>query len=271
MLRNTKELEAFTLGANDGAIGEITDCYFDDERWVIRYLIVETGHWLSSRKVLISPAAIGKRAWWGERTLPIDLTRAQIESCPDIDSQQTVSRQQERIMLRHYGFPNYWGGGGLWGGGLYPYSVEPGVESFGTPPEAYDDEGLDDVNPEEYGSHDDPHLRSCDEVTGYHIHANDGEIGHVQGFLMDDETWAIRYLIVNTSNWWLGHEVLIAPSWIKSVKWSDNTVLVDLSRESIKNAPAYDSDTDLIREQESSVHHHYGRVGYWSSESKPAD
>ena len=82
MLRNTKDLEAFTLGANDGAIGKITDCYFDDERWVIRYLIVETGPWLSSRKVLISPAAIGKRAWWGERTLPIDLTRAQIESSP---------------------------------------------------------------------------------------------------------------------------------------------------------------------------------------------
>lgn len=270
MLRKTKELEAFTLSASDGEIGKITDCYFDDAQWVIRYLVVDTGDWLSSRKVLISPAAIGNRAWWGERSLPIDLTRAQIEACPDIDSEQPVSRQQERIMLQHFGYPYYWSGRGLWGGGLYPYQISPGMVAFANTPALYGQADSDDFDASVSGHRDDPHLRSCNEVIGYHIHAKDGEIGHVQGFLMDDQTWALRYLVVNTSNWWLGHEVLIAPAWIKAVDWSDNTVSIDLSREAIMASPVYDSTTDLVREQESGVHHHYGHVGYWIAEDKPA-
>lgn len=120
MLRNTKDLEEFVLGAKDGVIGNIRDFYFDDAERVIRYLIVDTGSWLSSRKVLISPMAIGKPEWWGERTLPVDLTRAQVEASPHTDTEQPVSRQQEGVILVHYGYPYYWGGMGLWGGGLYP-------------------------------------------------------------------------------------------------------------------------------------------------------
>jgi hypothetical protein len=111
---------------------------------------------------------------------------------------------------------------------------------------------------------DDPHLRSCNAVRGYHIHATDGDIGHVAGFLIDDETWAIRYLVVDTSNWWVGHKVLIAPPWIKGVHWSDQSVSVDLSRALIQSAPRYDPAVDWSRDQELRLYRHYGRSGYWA-------
>ncbi len=69
------------------------------------------------------------------------------------------------------------------------------------------------------GKHDDVHLRSCKAVAGYQITATDGDIGHVESLLMDEETWAINCLVVNTSNWWLGHQVLITPKWIRDVSW----------------------------------------------------
>jgi hypothetical protein len=111
---------------------------------------------------------------------------------------------------------------------------------------------------------DDPHLRSCKAVVGYHLHASDGDIGHVSGFLVDDETWAVRYLIIDTSNWWLGHKALIAPAWIKGVHWSDQTVSIDLTRDSIKNAPPYDASADWNRDQELHLYRHHGRSGYWA-------
>jgi hypothetical protein len=113
---------------------------------------------------------------------------------------------------------------------------------------------------------DDPHLRSCKVVMDYHIQSVDGDIGHVQGLLVDEETWAIRYLIVNTSNWWLDHLVLIAPQWIQKVSWSDTTVSVDLTRQAVKDAPAYDSAAQLNREQEVNIFKHYGHPGYWEDE-----
>jgi hypothetical protein len=111
---------------------------------------------------------------------------------------------------------------------------------------------------------DDPHLRSCEAVTGYHVQAMDGEIGHVDGFLVDEETWAIRYLVVNTSNWWVGHKVLIALPWITGVHWSNQTVSIDLNRDEIKASPAYDADALLDRQWELKLHRHYRRTGYWT-------
>lgn len=111
---------------------------------------------------------------------------------------------------------------------------------------------------------DDPHLRSCNAVSGYHVHASDGEIGHVEGLLVDDETWAILYLIVNTSNWWVGHKVLIATDWIQDVSWFDSMVSINAPRQAVKDAPAYDSAKPLDRQQEMRLYMHYGKVGYWA-------
>lgn len=110
---------------------------------------------------------------------------------------------------------------------------------------------------------EDPHLRSCREVMKYHIHATDGDIGHVDGMLVDDQTWAIRYLIVNTSNWWLGHRLLIAPQWIEDVSWFDSKVSLKMNRKAIKDAPAYDPVGELDRFEETALYEHYGQRGYW--------
>ena len=267
MLRNTKDLENYAISATDGPIGHVKDFYFDDDAWVIRYFMVDAGSWLSSRKVLISPISV-HRPDWLERTLPVSITKEQVRNSPDIDTDKPVSRQNEEQYMGYYGYPNYWGGGGMWGDGVYPYAMVPGYAGY-----ALDrvDRAEREREEEAYlraerarHRNDDPHLRSCKAVTGYHIHATDGEIGHVAGYLVDDETWAILYLIVDTSNWWVGHKVLIAPPWIKGVHWSDQTVSVDLSRESIKNAPPYDSTSDWGRDQELSLYRHYGRSGYWA-------
>ena len=106
---------------------------------------------------------------------------------------------------------------------------------------------------------DDPHLRSANAVLKYHIHASDGYIGRVEGLLVDDETWAIRYLIVDASNWWLGHQVLVAPQWIQGVNWFSSNVSVDLSRKTLKDAPAYAPASSLDRQQEIELLEYYGR------------
>jgi len=115
---------------------------------------------------------------------------------------------------------------------------------------------------------DDQHLRSCKAVVGYHIEATDGDIGHVKGLLVDEETWAVRYFTVDTSTWWPGHQVLIAPQWIQGVRWADAAVAVNLTRQAVKDAPKYDSTTPLDRKEEICLHEHYGRPGYWAAEEK---
>ena len=70
----------------------------------------------------------------------------------------------------------------------------------------------------------DSHLRSTEAVSGYHMEATDGEIGHLDGFIIDDEAWTIRYIEVATRNWWPGKKVLVSPAWIEGVSWPDSKV-----------------------------------------------
>lgn len=258
MLRNTHELSKYTIGATDGTIGHAADFYFDDESWVVRYLVVDTGSWLSGREVLISPIALGRPDTAG-KVLPVTISRAKVENSPDIDTRKPVSRQHEARYLGYYGYPYYWGGMGLWGGELYPGMLMPGpAGAIAT----HHPDGIDAESPGE-----DIHLRSCKDVSGYTIHAVDGELGHVKGFLVDDETWAIRFMVVSTANWWLGHEVLISPQWIHEVSWEERSVYVTLTRAEIQGAPAYDSSRQIDREHEVGIYDHYQRPGYWAGES----
>jgi len=269
MLRSMKDLKDYAIGATDGTIGHVKDFYFDDEAWVIRYLVVDTGTWLSSRKVLISPIAIGQPDW-AEKVLPVSITKEQVKNSPDIDTDKPVSRQHERRYLGYYGYPYYWGGGGPWGDGIYPNTLLPGYAGMVSTPRAVQPESVEAYAQAEAARQDDgdPHLRSCKAVLSYHIQATDGDIGHVQGLLVDEKTWAIRYMVVDTSNWWLGHQVLIAPQWIQDVSWSDATVSVNLTRQAVKDAPPYDSAARLDRKREMDIHEHYGRRGYWAEEVK---
>lgn len=250
MLRSIQELEGYSVVAVDGYIGQVKDFYFDDATWVVRYLIVDTGSWLLSRKVLVSPIVI-ERTDVSEQVLLVKITKEQVKNSPDINTDKPVSRQHEASHLSYYGYPPYWGGIGLWGDGMSP---ELYVENLRVMAAAEEAEHCDD----------DPHLRSCNAVIGYHVHANDGDIGHVDGMLIDEETWSLRYLVVNTSNWWVGHSVLVAPQWIAGISWADETVTVDMSREAIKQAPLYNPMKTLLRQQESDTYKHHKRRDYWS-------
>ena len=235
MLQSVNDLTGFHIGAIDGEIGKIDEAYFDDQRWAIRYLIADVGAWLNRRKVLVSPYAvrgIDRRAG----RVNTDLTRAQVERSPDIDTSMPVSRQMEAAYTRYYGYPPYWAGGyaGLWGWGAMPVM---GVDTAGR------DEALRRELEAESAlrkATSDVHLRSSREVTGYHLRATDDSIGHVEDILFDDGNWAINYFVVDTRNWWPGKQVLISPKRIAEVNWQGRSVMVDLEREEVKASPPYD-------------------------------
>ena len=258
MLRSVKSLEGCAIGATDGTFGKVKDFYFDDQAWVIRYLVVDTGGWLGGRKVLISPYSIGQHGS-DATVLPAKITKEQIKNSPDMDSDEPVSRQYEKSYLGYYGYPYYWGGPGLWGDRCYPGTALTGMSA------QYVD-GYQGYLRAPAVDDGDPHLRSCNAVKGYNFIASDGEIGHVQGFLLDDLTWSIRYLIVNTSNWWAGHLVLVSPEWINQVIWVNSQVTVALDREAIRTAPVYTEGMTIARDAELAIYKHYGRQSYWQTE-----
>ena len=251
MLTNATYLKDMVIRATDGDIGTVDQFYFDDEAWVIRYLTVETGGWLGGRQVLISPISVVYADWQAWR-LDVALTKLQVKNSPGIDTHQPVSRQHEAAYLDYYGYSYYWIGPNMWGPVLYPSGLPI--------PAATTKEALSGQSRRESR---DSHLRSNEAVTGYHIEAKDGEIGHVEGFVMGDETWAIRYLEVATKNWWPGKKVLVSPSWIQRVSWTDSKVYISLSRDVIKNAPAFVESAPITREYEDQLHRHYGQPPYW--------
>lgn len=239
MLRSVKQLYGYRLGALDGEVGHVKGFYFDDKNWVIRYLVADTGAWLPGRKVLISPYALGKIYSPG-KLFEINLTRERIENSPSIDTALPVARQHERDYYRYYNWPVYWGGPGLWG--LNPTPMIPPLWQP-SPEEAESGEG-------EYDSH----LRSTQEVTGYHIQATDAEIGHVEDFLIDEDNWAIRYLVVSTGHWWGGKNVLVLTQSISKVSWEESKVFVNLTRDEVKHEPEYERAMAGHGEHD---HHHY--------------
>ena len=244
MRRSLNDLVGYTIRANDGDIGKVHEFYFDDQSWTIRYVVVDTGGWLSGRKVLISPVAFD-RPDWETCTFPVNLTKEQVRNSPSIDTDKPVSRQHEAELHGYYGWPVYWAGGALFGGvQASPLLVMETVRE-------------DEASPEEPDS--DTHLRSTSQVTGNHIEATDGEIGHVEDFVVDDETWAIRYLLVDTRNWLAGRKVLVSLRWIKRVSWAESKVFVDLTRDAIKNSPEFDPDKPVTLDYEGKLHDYYGR------------
>jgi hypothetical protein len=263
MLRNAKELQGLTIRARDGELGSVEQFYFDDDTWAIRYLVVNTGGWLGGRPVLISPISVIGQPDWESKRLDVSLTKKQVENSPDVDTHQPVSRQHEIEYLGYYGYPFYWGGSDLWGPESYPAGLAAvrAAAPRKTATKAHAGKKLTDS-----------HLRMSDEVKGYFIGASDGEIGHLDGFVVDDEAWAIRYIEVATRNWWPGKKVLVSPAWIERMSWTDSKVYVGLSREAIQNAPGYVESAPITRGYENQLFSHYGRPPYWlpKTEHKPS-
>ena len=244
MQHTISSMVGYTIRATDGDLGKVDQFYFDDEAWTIRYVVVKTGNWLSGRKVLISPVAFGTPES-ASGTLSVKLTRAQVAGSPDIDTQRPIYRQQEVELHAHYQWPWRGGYGGTFGAIPLPLSVD---EASSEPESSASDR------------RDDPHLHATREVIGYHIHATDGKIGHVEDLIVDDENWAIRFIVAGTQNWLPGKQVILSPRWIKRVQWADSSVYFDLTRESVRNSLEYDASRPINREYEAFLLDHFGRI-----------
>jgi sporulation protein YlmC with PRC-barrel domain len=244
MLSNASRINGYAIAASDGRLGTVSDFLFDDATWLVRWLVVETGTWLSGRKVLLPSSALGHPDPMRQE-FSVRLTKQQVEDSPNIDTDRPVSRQMETNVYDYYGWSPYWGTGFYMGGAV---AASP---FLGSKPGAAD---IADTR----RSDGDPHLRSIQAVTGYHIHASDGEIGHVEDFLVEDTDWSIHYLVVDTKNWWPGKKVLISPRSAREIDWADRLVNLNVDRQRVKDSPAYDASTTVDRAYEKHFHNHYG-------------
>lgn len=239
MQRSVNAIRGYALQARDGAIGRCEDFLFDDEKWVIRYMVAETGRWLHDRTVLISPLSLGE-ASWGRHRLKVGLTRKQIEESPLLDSDAPVSRQHERRLHAHHAWPAYWIGDGIWGTSPPPLAFEPPEEEFA------EDDG-------------DPHLRSIAEVSGYAVEALDGEIGPIADFIMDESTWQICFAVVRTGKWLPSPKVLIAPGWVASLSWQEHKLHLNMTKDEIRSSPRFNPGEPVNHEYEEKLYDYYGR------------
>jgi len=242
MLRSIRDIIGYRVNATDGLIGTVKDFYFHDDSWAICYMVLDTGHWLPGRQVLIAPQSLGEPDWSRE-VLPVNLTRQKIESSPEVDLAVPVSRQKQAELSEYFNWTPYWG-------------------SYAGPALAWIKTNVAEVAPR-HDQRPDEHLRSVREVSHYRIHATDGEIGHVQDFIVQTDAWVLRYLVVDTRIWLPGKKVLVSPAWIERVDWPTAEVFVDLEQETIRNGPKFDYNTPVNREYEVRMYDYYGRPTYW--------
>jgi len=219
MLQNLKQLYGSKLTAVDGDIGQVKDFYFDDIIWVIRYLVADTASWMTGRQVLLTPHSFGG---WDQyqKILHIKLRKEQIQNSPSIESHKPVSRQFEIDYYRYYGWPAYWDGAGMWGLGGYPVTLPPSKEEM--------------QSNLQYHHRNDKHLQSANSINGYQIQATDGEIGSVSGFMVDDSSWVISRLVVETGHWYSGKEILISPNRVERISYEESKVYVNLTKSDIQ-------------------------------------
>jgi len=241
-LRRVRELTELTILGTDGEIGSVQEVYFDDRNWAIRYLVVKAGGWLLSREVLLAPAAVSEIND-AHRTVKVALTKDQIRRAPPIEAAKPLSRDYEEAYFRHFQWAPYWEPGPTEWASSVPYPEMPPLP-------------IDTTLPADAPKN--PHLRSSREITGYDIQAMDGAIGHVEDLVVDDETWTVRYIEVDTRNWLPGKNVLLQMMRIDHISWVDRSVAVMLSRQAIESAPAYDPSKLITPSYEVQLFKHYG-------------
>lgn len=225
MNRKLSECIGYTVRANDGDVGTVERYYFDDVTWSLRYLAVKTNG-APARHLLLSVVALEKPVWT-KRVFPVNLSMKQVRRSPLIDIDGPISRQYETELHEHYAWPTYWGIG---------YYTIPEFDMMMNLTAA------DKLQSERLSAEVrklDPHLRSIRELVDCRVQATDGHIGHVEDALVDDETWSLRYLIVNTRDWLPGRRVLISPQWVTKLDWTGKEVFADLTREAVMNSPKY--------------------------------
>lgn len=269
MLRKATEMMGYNIAATDGEIGHVEDFYFDiteigDTEWAVRYMVVDTGFWIFGRKVLIAPDVLGTPEW-ESGTMPVELTKEHIENSPELDMERPITREYERNLRGYYGWPIYWGvppatptaDSGFSRDTHMAPTVEAGGRFTGEREEV-----PDEVAAALREGHD-RHIYSVDDLTGFRIHAQDGEFGSVKDVFIDDYNWMIRYLLIDTGTWMPGREVLIAPQWVEQLNLDDSELKVTMTQEQIENSPEYESGGPLDRDYEGRLYNYYGYRTYW--------
>jgi hypothetical protein len=256
MLLAGSSFKGLVVEADDGRIGAFSDFLFDDQTWKLRWMVVDTGNWLPGRKVLVHPSAIGP-ADFARGELSVRLTKKQVQDSPDIQQDQPVSHQFQDTLYGYYGWDPMWGGGNYFGGGM-------GGIGWPLAPMRAQNEGevLEADRARSRLDETDPHLRSIVAVTGYHLQATDGPIGHIENFMLESDNWGVRYLVADTKNWWPGQHVLLSPYAVKSINWSDREAVLNVSRAQVKGSPPWDPAEIVNRAYEERLHGYYGWPGY---------
>ena len=229
MLRRLRNLEGWTIDGSDRKdIGTVEDSYLDDEHWTVRYLVANIGRWGSVQETLVPPKAIDRVNPENSRIV-VSLTQGEMEQLPSADTRRPVTQRYEREYSRGFGYPTFWPSG---------ESAEPAA-----PPTLAEQTAAlaSRVAP---ADEEEAHLRSVHELTGYHVHALDGDCGVLEDFFID-EMWAVRYLTVHTGHWPTGRTVLLSPDKILSIEWEHQQVNVDLTRDDVKQSPRYRSGTQI--------------------------
>lgn len=231
MLRSVREMTGYTVRATDGEMGRVTDFYFDDDHWTVRYLVVNTGDATagsptSRGAVLVSPMAVTNPDFDSKR-FDLSLTREQVLNGPGTDSDQPVSREWEERYSAYYRLAPYWGGPLLWGG--FATAVEAAAAPLAGFPLV-----PNNLPPPQGSPSGDNHLRSAHEVIGYAVQASDASGGSVEDLLVDDRSWKVHHIVVDTTSFWPGGEVLVPAELVTEVEWAGHQISFDLTREEIK-------------------------------------
>jgi len=242
MLRSIHSIIGSTISATDGEIGKVKDFYFDDETLKVKYLAVETGNWLLSRQVLISPVALSNTDW-NSKTFPVNLTKEQIKHSPDIDAEKPVSIQQEEELHNHYAWPfDQESGVGFMTTGMVGGVVAPGIP--------FDEQISEEIHKTERHTKGNRHLRSYKQVTNYTVHATDGDLGEVYDMLVDTDAWTIQFIAIETGTWYSGKKIVTSARNVNKIEWESSSVYVNQTKDSLKNSLEFDNSQGITEELE---------------------
>jgi sporulation protein YlmC with PRC-barrel domain len=246
-----KSLFDYSVLAADGEVGSVYDFYFNDKDWAVRYLVISGAEGVGGRPVLVAARALGAPEATSQ-SIPTSLTMEQATNSPAFNPNQPLSREQEIELNTYYEWPFYWEADPAIGPGLAAYPLvelaseirrqqreEAGASTEGG-----------EANPE-------PSLRLARGVLGYVLQARDGEIGTVDDFIVDEQTYRIGYIVVDTGGWLSSRKVLVSPTWVQEVSWATSAVSVDLSRETIENSPEFEPERLLDADYAAALGQYY--------------
>ncbi|MCC3144961.1 PRC-barrel domain-containing protein [Halanaerobium sp. Z-7514] len=258
MLRKLNELKAFKVQGKEEELGEVSDFYFDQDHFILRYLVLDTDCWLKKEQTLISTDEI-EAIDHNKKEIKTTMRAEALENGPSLEKNQPISKIMEENVVDYYDWPLYWASTSSGGVPTIPAGTKMREKLF-------DFETLTDEEKQAKEEELDSNLRSLNEISGYEIQAVDKSFGKVKDLFVDEEDWLIRYLLIDTRKILPSKKVIIAPEWVRHISWDKKQIFVDKSKKEIKNAPKYEEDEakELVdRDYEEDLYDHYDEPKYW--------